>query len=99
MIFRRHLPKFREVHSINNDKFRNVACMWGISTKHRILNLNFFEMGIWPRLLHHDDAHGHLLKTFKFSIVITTQASPRIDTKINQRKNHELLWVHIKVAS
>jgi hypothetical protein len=27
MIFRRHLPKFREVHSINNDKFRNVACM------------------------------------------------------------------------
>jgi hypothetical protein len=48
-----------------------------------MVSIFFSKWGVLPRLLHHDDAHGLLLKIQDW-YSFTTQASPRIDKKINQ---------------
>jgi hypothetical protein len=65
------------MHTFESDIFPPIVCL---------LFTFFLKWEVKPRLLYHDDVHGFLLKNYEYKVFRTSQASPRIDTRINQRK-------------
>jgi hypothetical protein len=87
-----HMQKQIVICTLDSKDFTSFSLFLNLQKKSKLANSvqrkdSFFEMGITPQLMHHDDAHGHLLKRFKFGIVLQLKHNQELIQKSTSEKS------------